>query len=194
MGFWIQYRALMFKNWILWKRKILGSLCEIILPIGAMIIIGLLRTSVPPEKKDSQTFNDQIDDSKYLTNDSRDFPFVKCLYNDIDQPYGYSIISKDSDYVDYMKNKVDETISRIIEGINFQHVEFESISDFEDYITSSNYDDNVKICFGVYMKNTEDSKYEVRIRYNITQPITRDGDRLGEFINIFNLGVRVLGC
>ena len=186
MGFWIQYRALMFKNWILWKRKILGSLCEILLPIGAMIIIGLLRMAVPVDEQDSQTFKDQVKDAKFLAGGTKDSPFINCLYDQVSQPYGYSIISQDKDYVDFMKSKVASSIAGLNRGIEFEHVDFDSISKFEDYITGSNYEDKKKICFGVYMKSSN-SRYEVRIRYNVTNPITEKGDRLGENVNIFNM-------
>ena len=176
----------MFKNWILWKRKIFGSLCEILLPIGAMVVIGLLRMAVSVDKSDAQTFSDQVKDAKFLSGAPKDLPFANCLYNQLDQPYGYSIISKDKGYVEFMKNRVDGSFARINRDLQFDHVEFDSISEFEDYIKGSNYEDKKKICFGVYMKNT-DSDYEVKIRYNITKPITKSGDRLGDFINIFNL-------
>jgi hypothetical protein len=153
MGFWIQYRALMFKNWILWKRKIFGSLCEILLPIGAMVVIGLLRMAVSVDKSDAQTFSDQVKDAKFLSGAPKDLPFANCLYNQLDQPYGYSIISKDKDYVEFMKNRVDGSFARINRDLQFDHVEFDSISEFEDYIKGSNYEDKKKnLLRGLYEK------------------------------------------
>ena len=41
-----QFKALFIKNWILWKRGLIGSLLEICLPIAIFCIFFALRSSV----------------------------------------------------------------------------------------------------------------------------------------------------
>ena len=188
MGFWIQYKALLYKNWILWKRKLFGSLCELLFPIVLMIVLGLIRQTTPPEFEDAQSFSDQRKDSFYVSPEKVAglIPFTKCFI-DKSTTLKYSIISEDSAFVDYMK----DGISRLTGGSigKDKHKEFESISKFEDFITGSDYEDDYleKLCFGVYLKKKSNSDFELRLRYNITETIFKDSGRLGDFVDIFNL-------
>ena len=59
MKFWSQYRALLYKNWILWKRKLFGSLCEVLFPIALIIVIYLIRLASPPSHESAQTFSEE---------------------------------------------------------------------------------------------------------------------------------------
>jgi len=69
-----------------------------------------------------------------------------------------------------------------------KHVSFDTVSDFEDYITGSNYEDKLKLCFGVYFKEESASNYRLELRYNITETFIKQGRRrIGEFVDIFNL-------
>src|SRR5574343_552994 len=110
MGFWIQYKALMFKNWVLWKRKLLGSLCELLLPIFVILVLGFLRLAIPPEQKDKQSYKDQVSDSYKISRDTvygKSIPFSKCIYNGGKESLGYSIISDDEDFISYMVQGID---------------------------------------------------------------------------------------
>eukprot|EP01083_Nonionella_stella_P079939 219442_1 len=53
-SFWQQYKAIMIKSWLLKKRKIIGTILEILLPVLMMYVMGTLRGLVdglefPPE-------------------------------------------------------------------------------------------------------------------------------------------------
>ena len=188
MGFWIQYRALLIKNWILWKRNLSGSLIELLLPIGAMIFLGIIRQAAKPVHKDAQTFADQEDDC-YKVNPGTvlgKYPFNKCII-DKTSTLGYSIISDDENFNRYMK----DGISRLSLGVlsESKHINFDSISDFDDYITNSDYEDDneSKLCFGVYLKQVSGLNYELMIRYNTTETIYKDNGGVGKFVEIFNL-------
>lgn len=171
MGFWIQYKALMFKNWVLWKRKLLGSLCEILLPIFVILVLGFLRLAIPPEQKDKQSYKDQVSDSYKISPDTvygKSIPFSKCIYSGGEDSLGYSIISDDEDFISYMIQGIDTLTFNRIPSDKFKR--FDSVSDFEDYIKSSDYEDELKMCFGVVMKKNG-NEYKLEFRYNITETI-----------------------
>ena len=50
------YKALMRKNWILWKRSIWSSLCELICPVALMAILTLARLAVEIKEFKEQSF------------------------------------------------------------------------------------------------------------------------------------------
>jgi ATP-binding cassette subfamily A (ABC1) protein 3 len=184
MGFWIQYKALLYKNWILWRRRIRGSISEIVFPIITMIVIGLLRKAIPPSYKDKQSFSDQLEDSKYISFNQNQIPFKGC--RDLDDNYElyYSIISSDEQYKNFMKSG----ISLFQPGLEGKFIDFKSEAEFEDYITSSNYEDKRKICFAVKFESYSSKSYKLWLRFNITETYsTRRNRRLGQFIQIFNL-------
>ena len=186
MVFWTQYKALLHKNWILWKRKIVWSLLELLLPLLTMSVIGMLRIAVPPSAYDSQTFEDQVKDSYVLDSNLiiGDAPFSKCM-NKGETLLGYSIISSDEKFIDYMQ----DGIKRLSQGKMTEnlYIPFNTISEFEDYIKSSDYEDSIKLCFGVSLKETSTLNYEMNLRFNMTETIYDTGEKIGEFVDIFNL-------
>jgi ATP-binding cassette subfamily A (ABC1) protein 3 len=184
MGFWIQYKALLYKNWVLWKRRLFGSLCEIIMPLITMIVIGLLRRAIPPDYKDKQTFADQVDDSKEISYLNSDKTFKKCtnIYNEY--TLYYSIISDDEDYKTFMIDQIGEVNS----NMKGKHLDFDSAKDMEDYVTGSGYEDERKLCFVAQLEKDSTKSYKLKLRYNITETYSkRKRRRLGDFIEIFNL-------
>ncbi|OMJ94066.1 hypothetical protein SteCoe_2836 [Stentor coeruleus] len=205
MGIWSQYRALLFKNWVLWKRKVFGSLCEVLFPIGLMVVIGLIRTISPAKNHDAQTWNDQVSKSFFISPEASDYPvnignswnaqngqlnpFKSCpLYYDKGlESFSYSIITNDNsiknDFIDYMTIKID-SLSSFTGNI---HKVFDSISSLEDFVKSSNYEDGRKLCFAVYLDKKGENDYEVSFRYNTTETQPSGGRRLGDFIDIFYL-------
>lgn len=44
-----QFKALATKNWVLYKRSVLGSVCEILLPIIFMLFVFMVRQLVEVE-------------------------------------------------------------------------------------------------------------------------------------------------
>ena len=191
MGFWSQYRALMFKNWILWKRKLFGSLCELLFPIGLMIVVYLIRTVNEPTSKLGQTFADESSKTVFVTPDISIYhairpPFTECFSvgDGTTAKLSYGIVSNVPGFSTYFTQKMSEF------SINNQHIApyyktFASESDLENYVTGSSYDNNQKMCFAVIF-NSQGSSYEVNIRFNTTNPLPSGRKRLGDFIDIFN--------
>lgn len=48
--------ALLYKNWITWKRKLFGSLCELLFPIFIIFCILLIRLAVTTDDKDEESY------------------------------------------------------------------------------------------------------------------------------------------
>ena len=69
---WNHYKALVFKNSILWRRRIGGSIVEVIFTIFMLFFILLIRLGLPIEDKSAES---QLDDiitlSNSVTADSR---------------------------------------------------------------------------------------------------------------------------
>ncbi|OMJ73736.1 hypothetical protein SteCoe_27506 [Stentor coeruleus] len=204
MGVWSQYRALLFKNWILWKRKIFGSLCEVLFPIGLIIVVGLIRSTSLGTDYDKQDWATQVSKSYFVSPDPKDYPtsdpnsynvnphfqnpFRYCSNNVGGDIYSlsYSIITNDADIKEDFTNYMVERIRFLSENALTEHKEFDTISDLEDYIVSSDYEDYKKICFAVYLDKISNKKYEVSFRYNTTENFIEPGKRrLGDFIDIF---------
>jgi hypothetical protein len=51
---WRHFKALMHKNWIIYKRNPFSAVCQIITPIGLMFIMVWLRSMITPTDFNSQ--------------------------------------------------------------------------------------------------------------------------------------------
>lgn len=49
------YKALMRKNWIIWKRTLGASICELVCPVALMAILALARIAVDQENFDKES-------------------------------------------------------------------------------------------------------------------------------------------
>jgi len=90
-----------------------------------------------------------------------------------------------------MKEWLNETIDTTITDGKITVVTKESDDDIEDYVTASDYEDEVKLCFAVVVEDFQDNtssgggvKVDYKFRYNATDLIPYEG-RLGGFYNIF---------
>jgi hypothetical protein len=49
-------KALLLKNWLLWKRNKCGSCCEIVVPVMLLAILMFMRLAFPASNKDGQSY------------------------------------------------------------------------------------------------------------------------------------------
>ena len=49
-------KALLLKNWLLWKRNLRGSLCELLVPCFLLCVLMILRVAFPADDKDGQSY------------------------------------------------------------------------------------------------------------------------------------------
>ena len=55
------FLALMKKNWIVWKRNILASLCELLCPLLLMSVLAISRTLILPRDLGTEShFKDSV--------------------------------------------------------------------------------------------------------------------------------------
>ena len=191
MKFWSQYRALLYKNWILWKRKIFGSLCEVLFPIGLIIVVYLIRLASPASNKSAQTYQDESDSSFLLSPFQSNYssigaqpPFRGCF--DDGNPvasYSYAIISSDEAFKAYMIAGVTSLTSYTT--VNAYYRDFASEPELEDYITGDSYEDHQKICFAVVFNHLDNENYELHLRFNTTNPRPAGTRRVGTFVDVF---------
>ena len=192
MKFWSQYRALLYKNWILWKRKLFGSLCEVLFPIALIIVIYLIRLASPPSHESAQTFSEETMGSVLLAPTRAAYqalqappPFSSCFRSGSggQSYYSYVIVSSDQAFKQYMAAGIAELTNYTT--VQPYYRDFASESELEDYISGSSYDDYQKMCFAVVFNNLGNSQYELSLRFNITNPLPNSRRRIGDFIDVF---------
>ena len=195
MGLLNQYKALLYKNWILWKRNTLGSMCEILFPAGLMIVIYLLRLASPASREPALTFADESSGSVYLSPDPATYqsqnlslPFQRCFGTGADGEafFSYSIISEDQDFKEYMKIGIEKLTSYTVVKPYFR--DFASETDLENFITGDSYENSQHICFAVVFNKINGGKYQLSLRFNTTDPVVGGDLRLGQFIDVFRPG------
>ena len=76
MSFCSQFRALFKKNFILWRRNLCGSLCELLFPIILILLFYFIKTSVDEENKPEKSYIGDCQYSYYFDgNDKTDADF-----------------------------------------------------------------------------------------------------------------------
>ena len=190
-----QYKALLYKNWILWKRNTIGSICEVLFPTGLIIVIYLLRLASPGTPEPALTFADESSGSIYLNPDPSTYetynislPFQRCFgTGDHGKAYfSYAIISDDQNFKDYMQKGIAALTGYTTVNAYFR--DFASEADLEDFLTGNNYENSQLICFAVVFRKVNGANYQLSLRFNTTDPVVGGDLRLGQFVDIFRPG------
>ena len=206
MGFFAHYKALLYKNWVLWKRNIGMSLCEFLCPLFFIIIIVIIREAIKASSHSADTFVDRARYVNPLLIPGTSFETATMTYenanigwNDVTEGYDasfsefekmyeaggwtFALVPDNSDFVD----KVGNALLQQHFLSNMRVLKFATESEFEDYVTSSNYGDSDKprICFGVVFQ-TIGPQYTYSIRFNNTANDPTSTDRVGDFVDVFN--------
>ena len=186
--------ALLLKNWLLWKRELCGSICEILFPILVTCFLYLIKIAIGTTNKQAFSFlykqnlvapfdvfmnntvwNDTLHLSEYQLNDS--YPFQWCQKVLKYQWQWAAVYDKSDQQSSDIMSYVEPEIWKYFEFVNLKNPEkipqpiyFESQSKLDHYITSSSYGegDNHKLCFAIEFENSASSSLTVNIRYNIT--------------------------
>ena len=185
---WQHYNALMYKNWILWKRRLGSSLCEILFPVLIFAALAGTRGLVSSEEKDQKSF---IDYAAYVRPETStpvtyDFPegtaFSFCRsYVEEGQDWIIALAPK-NDITEYLEEKFTQHPN--LQGVPIQY--FEDNDDVDDYVTDGDYEDVPKLCFAVVFNEAENNNYKYYIRYNQTYSIPDSGEPLGDYVDIFD--------
>ena len=76
MSFGGHLRAVLFKNWLLWKRELCGSICELVFPIILMMFLFLIKLALKTSDKDAESY---LDDKKIVS----PYQTYMNLYNEV---------------------------------------------------------------------------------------------------------------
>ena len=185
---WLHYRALMYKNWILWKRNLFGSLCELLFPVIIFLFLAAIRAAVSKEDEDASSY---LSDAVYVRPDSSyatTFPFPEgdtfTYCRDYIAAGGKWIIglAPDNYITAYLQSKFEE--QQNLSGVQFKY--FEDNDDIDDYVTNENYEDAPKLCFAVVFTTTELKSYEYYIRFNQSETVYDGSTPVGDYVDIFD--------
>ena len=184
-----QYRALNFKNWILWKRQIFGSLCELLFPILIFLTYAAMRSAVSSEDFDESSY---LSAATYLRPD----PSISVSYP---YPEGNSFaycadyLSEGGEWTIGLapQNSITEYLqSKFLSHPNLSGASTTFFSDnsaVEDYVTSGDYEDTPKLCLAVVFDTFDENNYVYRIRYNETHSVADDDEVQGDYIDVFDM-------
>ncbi|CAG9322388.1 unnamed protein product [Blepharisma stoltei] len=184
---WQHYKALMYKDWILWRRRIFGSVCEVLFPIIVFLLLALIRASLGSEEVDAESYLSYAEYVKPSVSNAVTYPFpegnsFKWCHEYVEEGESWMIaLAPKNDINGYL----EETFAA---HPNLQNVEiryFEDDDEIDDYIQDDDYEDGPKLCFAVVFKEAEDNYYEYHIRFNQSYSQPDGGEPIGEDFEIF---------
>ncbi|EAR87981.2 ABC transporter family protein (macronuclear) [Tetrahymena thermophila SB210] len=139
----IHLKALLIKNWILWKRNKCMSCMEIFIPIVTTLFLVIFRKSVAIDTVEQQNF---LPDQRTLWPDASSFiqayqtnPKIKIMKS----------CSTSSHVALAAPQNVYTQISSYFQAIQYQVKQYQDESQILSYIKSSSY--NNDLCFGIYI-------------------------------------------
>ena len=200
MGCWGHYRVLVWKNWLLWRRHLCASLCECICPVALICFLLLLRLSFPAEDKSSESYlktsssvgqivslNYTIDPVTVNPSYNGDTAFQNANFSTIFPGYNFTYQSPfqwcekltTSEWgiaIVGSESPLGTALIGYVEGYNYlvgrPVLRFETESDLDDYITSSDYENisptRPKLCFAVVITEETPMSLNYKIRFNAT--------------------------
>lgn len=72
-----QFSALLLKNWLLYKRAILGNILEILIPILFIVVIAMVRKLDEPTVYSEQSFLNSTELAKTISSSTSDSALLK---------------------------------------------------------------------------------------------------------------------
>ncbi|CAG9325453.1 unnamed protein product [Blepharisma stoltei] len=186
---WQHYKALMYKDWILWRRRTLGSVCEVLFPVIVFLLLAVIRAGLGSEEVDAESYLSNIEYVRPSTSNAVTYPFpegdsFKWCREYVEEGESWMIGLAP-------RNEINEYLeTQLAAHPNLQNVEiryFEDDDEIDDYVSDEDYEDGPKFCFAVVFEEAEDNYYEYHIRFNQSYSIPEGGEPLGDMIDIFQL-------
>ena len=188
---WEHYKALMYKNYILWKRRKLETLIEVLSPFLILFLLAYLRDSTTIEETEAASY---LENARYIhpeTFGTVSYNFTKAASFGLCQSYAASGgdwiigLAPENNITSYIRDKIAEFPLLYRYDVVF----FKDDDDLEDYVTDEDYEDGPKLCFAVIFEKAENKVYEYSIRFNQTYTVSNDDELEGSVedeIDIFN--------
>jgi len=185
MGFGDHYKALLYKNWIKWKRNLLGSLMEILFPIGLMVILVIIRTTIVSDDYPAESYlasnTTLVWANGSLTRPEEAFQQCRGYQHEIQLDWVVMVAPSSFPITQALTAFLNSTLKH--PQIHVQSVQDNSF--IEDYVTASDYKDQWRLCFAVVFDEAAGDTYRYRIRFNQTETIPKKGRRMGKDQDIF---------
>jgi ATP-binding cassette subfamily A (ABC1) protein 3 len=169
----MQFGGLLKKDFLLWRRNIVGTICEMIFPLLFTLLLLYLNTLVETndvEAVSSVPFimptNDELVASTFFANGNL---FKDC--SDKNRKGGRVAIVPEND--------VTKKLTPLFQKLNYETVFLESREKAEEMFQSSDYTepfDNStwrQFCFLIEFSKAENKQYEYALRYNVSGPWPR---------------------
>ena len=166
----MQFKTLLKKDFILWRRNIVGSICEIVVPLVFVLLLVYLSSLADVTEIDS-TKSEMIafpTTSSLFTSYSD--KIMKGLFKDC-----ASVDNRKGGRVAIYPNKpFTNEIKPLFDTLAFETVFFDSKQEIEDLIDTSDYTTKLagdkwnQLCLVIEFDEFENNKYSYKLRFNTT--------------------------
>jgi hypothetical protein len=167
----MQFGGLLKKDFILWKRNILGTVCEMIFPFLFTLLLIYLNTLVDTSEVKAiseipfiMPTNDELVDKTNLSN-----LFKDCSTSN--RKGGRIAIVPENDFT--------KKLTPLFDKLSYETVFLESRDKAEEMFQSSDYTEPFdndtwrQFCFLIEFSESENKKYDYSLRYNVSGPWPR---------------------
>ena len=175
------FLALLIKNCYCWKRKLFGSILEILVPVLLVSILILIKATNSDKSEQVKT-DDKflISPVKYLI--SADQSFSLCsFYQSRGGDWGYGFV-KNNDLTEYLKTQ----LAGLVNTAKLTPVYFDSESDLFSYVRSQDYEKKIKLCFAVQIEKFSEDVIEYSFRSNSSYVGSKKSRFVGSYVDVYN--------
>lgn len=173
----MQFRILLSKNWIYWKRNKAGSIAEIVLPVALCLLMLVIKpqiTSTDYEQSSPTLIPSltpsimQFAQSQNAINSSLITQISRAFKNCSDAQRGGGYIALAPQF------QITSSLQSFFKSLNLTTRYFNSSSEIDDEVISSNYTLGTfetgmnQICFGIVFDSYTNGNYSYSLRFNMS--------------------------
>lgn len=168
----MQFKTLLKKDFILWRRNIVGSVFEILVPlifVGLLVFLGTLTTDTEIDSTNSDLM--KFPTTSSLINSMPDLA-IKNLFKDCADPD----YRKGGRIAIYPNKPFTNEIKPLFDKLKFETVFFDSKQEIDNIIDDPDYTEKLdgnkwnQFCLTIEFDEFENNKYAYRLRFNTTSP------------------------
>eukprot|EP01017_Pseudomicrothorax_dubius_P021139 TRINITY_DN22850_c0_g1_i1.p1 TRINITY_DN22850_c0_g1~~TRINITY_DN22850_c0_g1_i1.p1 ORF type:complete len:227 (-),score=28.59 TRINITY_DN22850_c0_g1_i1:34-714(-) len=155
-NFSAQLKALLYKQWIVWKRNWCGSLMEILIPaLVALILIGV-RAAVTPSDLAETSYTNQRYPAFPPDFSTRQFAALpRCN-------------AKSKVALSPPNIPITLQLKTLFDSLNYTTKFYQNGLEMDDFMKSEGYGETETICFGVAFSKADGTNFEYSIKMNAT--------------------------
>ena len=169
------FKALNWKNWLIWKRKWASSACEIVFPLLLMAMLVMFWSIYTSDVYEPQNYFGNAQTSKVYSS-RPDSTKAKSLYDLFDLPPGTilcpsttdkrAIVSTDQNLISEIKLYFEQFVDKITIGKNLTWFEFANTDELYSFVRSSDYDvgkERNVFCYVFAISSSGKDQFEIEI-------------------------------